>query len=101
MKRIALLSIALLVGGILSGCLSVPPEIATAIDGNAKTANEFAAFYSKLIDCKEPIEVTALWAEYKCEECATPDEEKLHQKAKLNANVVRALKLKEWAEKNK
>ena len=98
MKKLMLILCAVM---FLSGCLTIPPEIVTAIDGNAKTANEFAAFYSKLIDCKEPIEVAALWAEYKCAECATPDEEKLHQKAKLNANVVRALKLKEWAEKNK
>jgi predicted 3-demethylubiquinone-9 3-methyltransferase (glyoxalase superfamily) len=100
MKKLLLVSALVL---FAAGCMTIPPEIATAIDGNAKTATEFAAFYSKLIDCKDAIEVTALWTEIdaKCDECATPDEEKQHQKAKLNANVVRAMNLAAWAEKNR
>jgi len=95
MKKLLLVLVLL----FLAGC-AIPDEIVKSIDGNAKTASEFAEL-SKLIDCTDAVEIAEFWATHKCAECGSPEEEKAHQKAKLTANALRAMKLKEWAEKNK
>ncbi len=95
MKRVVL---SLLFAAILIGCHSVPPKIELAIKGNLKTAKEFDALYGKLISLKTAEEIQKFWEEQKCEKCGDVKEEKTHQKVKLGANIIRANKLKKWAE---
>ena len=95
MKRILFIS-ALAI--LLVGCHSVPPKIQTALQGNLKTASEFDTLYSDLISCKTTEELKAFWDKQKCSDCKDGEEEKKHQTIKLGANVIRAEKLKKWAE---
>jgi hypothetical protein len=95
-KAIAVLVLLAFIGG----CCSVPVKIKEAIQGNEKTISEDNITWKHLLNQDSKIWETLLPIHSQtCEKCKTTKEMRQHMLLREQAHLLRAMKLKEWAEK--
>lgn len=102
MKRIStIIFMAVLLGGFWGGCTAVPEAIETGIHGNYETILSQGDNWSILLKNEECEAFDKLYEHHRktCEKCENKEQMKKHLLLLSQAHLLRAKKLKEWAEK--